>query len=68
MTLLERPEPEDDHDGEPPSESELAADDAAFGAFVAEYAMRLDQGESPADAFSAALGDSAWERSSDEGE
>jgi hypothetical protein len=67
VTLLERPEPEDD-EGDSPSEAELAADDRAFGAFVAEYAARLDQGESPADAFSAALGDSAWERSSDDGE
>lgn len=65
VTLLERPEPEDeDEDGEP-DEGVLAADDAAFGAFVAVYAMRLDAGDSPAEAFSAALGDSAWERSAD---
>ncbi len=25
----------------------VAADDAAFGAFVAEYAVRLDRGEAP---------------------
>lgn len=68
VTLLERPEPEDDDEGEPPGETDLAADDAAFGAFVAEYAMRLDGGEAPSDAFAAALGDSAWERSSDERE
>ena len=41
----------------------VAADDADFGAFVAEYVVRLDGGASPAKAFSAALGESAWEPS-----
>lgn len=65
VTLLERPEPEDEDEGDEPDEGVLAADDAAFGAFVAVYAMRLDDGDSPSEAFSAALGDSAWERSAD---
>lgn len=65
VTLLERPEPEDPDEGGVPNEGVLAADDAAFGAFVAEYAIRLDQGSAPAEAFSAALGESAWERSAD---
>jgi ribokinase len=60
-TLLERPAAEDD---EPLDDAvAVAADDAAFGAFVAAYAVRLDRGESPADAFAATLGDSAWEPS-----
>jgi sugar/nucleoside kinase (ribokinase family) len=59
VTLLERPATED-------SESVadaivVAADDADFAAFVADFAVRLDGGESPAKAFSAALGGSAWE-------
>jgi hypothetical protein len=63
VTLLERPAPEDEEDEQ--DESAIAADDAAFAAFVAEYAMRLDRGESPETAFGAALGDSAWEPSED---
>jgi hypothetical protein len=60
-TLLERPAAEDD---EPLDDAvAVAADDAAFGAFVAAYAVRLDRGEAPADAFAATLGDSAWEPS-----
>jgi hypothetical protein len=61
VTLLERPLAEDE---------ELlagavvtAADDTDFAAFVADYAMRLERDESPAQAFAAALGDSAWEPS-----
>ena len=61
VTLLERPAVEDAESVE--DAVVVAADDADFGAFVAEYAMRLDGGESPAAAFSAALGDSAWEPS-----
>jgi hypothetical protein len=64
VTLLERPAPEDQE--ETPDESTIAADESAFGAFVAEYAVRLDQGEAPGLAFGAALGDSAWEPSTDE--
>lgn len=60
-TLLERPAAEDD---EPIDDAvAVAADDAAFGAFVAAYAVRLDRGDGPADAFAATLGDSAWEPS-----
>ena len=59
VTLLERPATED---SETVSDAVVvAADDADFAAFVADYAVRLDRGESPAKAFSAALGDSAWE-------
>lgn len=61
VTLLERPVAEDEE-----AEDDavvVAADDAAFGAFVAEYTVRLDRGEAPAKAFAAALGDSAWEPS-----
>lgn len=65
VTLLERPAPEDEDEDDLPDEGVVAADDAAFGAFVAEYAVRLDQGEAPAKAFAAALGDSAWEPSAD---
>jgi hypothetical protein len=61
VTLLERPVTEDDESvGDAVV---VAADDADFGAFVAEYAVRLDRGEPPAAAFAAALGDSAWEPS-----
>jgi len=63
VTLLERPEPEDEDDRS--DEAAVAADDAAFGAFVAEYAMRLDRGETPADAFAAAIESSGWEPSAD---
>jgi hypothetical protein len=59
VTLLERPAAEDDEAEE--AAVVVAADDADFGAFVAEYAVRLDRGEAPAQAFAAALGDSAWE-------
>lgn len=59
VTLLERPAAEDDEAEE--DAVVVAADDADFGAFVAEYAVRLDRGEAPAQAFAAALGDSAWE-------
>ena len=62
MTLLERPVAEDDEAVE--DAVVVAADDADFGAFVAEYAVRLDQEKPPA-GFAAALGDSAWEPSSD---
>ncbi len=62
VTLLERPPVEDD---EAPDAALLAADDADFAGFVADYAVRLDRGESPARAFSAALGESAWESSLD---
>jgi ribokinase len=61
VTLLERPAAEDDEAIE--DAVVAAADDAAFGAFVAEYAVRLDGGERPAQAFAAALGQSAWEPS-----
>jgi len=61
VTLLERPAAEDD---EAVADAVVvAADDADFGAFVAEYAVRLDRGEAPEQAFAAALGDSAWEPS-----
>ena len=63
VTLLERPAPEDDEAAE--DAVAVAADDAAFGSFVAEYAVRLDRGEPPEQAFAAALGDSAWEPSLD---
>ena len=61
VTLLERPLTEDEEAVE--DAVVVAADDADFGAFVAEYAVRLDHGEAPAQAFGAALGDSAWEPS-----
>jgi sugar/nucleoside kinase (ribokinase family) len=61
VTLLERPATEDADAVE--DAVVVAADDAEFAGFVAEYAIRLDRGESPASAFSAALGDSAWEPS-----
>ena len=64
VTLLERPAIEDAESV--PDAVVVAADDADFGAFVAEYAVRLDRGESPAAAFAAALGDSAWEPSFEE--
>ena len=63
VTLLERPAAEDDEAAE--DVGAVAADDASFGAFVAEYVVRLDRGEAPAQAFAAALGDSAWEPSLD---
>jgi pfkB family carbohydrate kinase len=63
VTLLERPAPEDED--EPPDEATMAADDAAFGAFVADYAVRLDRGEVPAEAFGAAVEGSGWEPSTD---
>lgn len=58
VTLLERPAAEDDDE-----DGASDIDDDAFVAFVAEYAARLDRGETPADAFRATLGDSAWESS-----
>lgn len=61
VTLLERPAAEDDEAADDPGA--VAANDAGFGAFVAEYVVRLDRGEPPAQAFEAALGDSAWEPS-----
>lgn len=61
VTLLERPAVEDAETVE--DAVIVAADDAAFAGFVAEYAVRLDRGEAPAAAFAAALGDSAWEPS-----
>jgi ribokinase len=61
VTLLERPAVEDAESVE--DAVVVAADDADFGGFVAEYAWRLDRGETPAAAFSAALGESAWEPS-----
>jgi hypothetical protein len=61
VTLLERPTVEDDEDAL--DGAAVAASDADFAAFVAEYAVRLDRGESPARAFAAALGESAWEPS-----
>jgi sugar/nucleoside kinase (ribokinase family) len=61
VTLLERPLTEDEEAVE--DAVVVAADDADFGAFVAEYVVRLDRGEEPAQAFAAALGDSAWEPS-----
>ncbi len=59
VTLLERPIVEDDETL--PDALVMAADDADFAAFVADYAVRLDRGERPAKAFSAALGESAWQ-------
>jgi hypothetical protein len=61
VTLLERPAVEDAESVE--DAVVVAANDADFGGFVAEYAWRLDRGETPAAAFSAALGESAWEPS-----
>ncbi len=61
VTLIERPAIEDAESVE--DAVVVAADDAAFAGFVAEYALRLDRGEAPAAAFAAALGDSAWEPS-----
>lgn len=63
VTLLERPEAEDEEG--PGDAVTMAADDAAFAAFIAEYSTRLDRGEAPNSAFGAALGDSAWEPSAD---
>jgi ribokinase len=61
VTLLERPTVED---GESvPDAAVVAATDADFAAFVARYAVLLDGGETPARAFAAALGESAWEPS-----
>ncbi len=61
VTLLERPAAEDE---EAVADAVVvAADDADFGAFVAEYAVRLDRGEPPEQAFAATLGESAWEPS-----
>jgi hypothetical protein len=63
VTLLEQPTAEDDGalDGQVVS----TADDVAFASFIGDYAIRLDRGETPANAFGAALGDSAWEPSAD---
>ena len=63
VTLLEHPRPEDDEDAA--DDSEVVPDEAAFAAFIADYALRLDRGETPAEAFGRALGDGAWERSPD---
>ena len=69
VTLLEPPASED---VEGADEATVAANDAArnveFAGFIAEYAVRLDAGESPAEAFGAVIGDSAWEPSVDDDE
>jgi len=65
VTLLER-SPLDEPTGVEDDEAPAAApDDAAFVAFVADYAARLERGEAPESAFSAALGGGAWESSPD---
>jgi len=61
VTLLERPAAEDAE--AVPDAVVVAADDADFAAFIADYAVRLEHGETSVRAFSAALGDSAWEPS-----
>jgi hypothetical protein len=63
VTLLERPAAEDDESVA--DAVVVAADDADFAAFVAGYAVRLDRGERPAAAFTAALGESDWEPAGD---
>jgi len=63
VTLLEQPTAEDDEGLG--GDASIAADDATFASFIADYAIRLDRGEMPASAFGAALGDSAWEPSAD---
>ena len=63
VTLFEAPVA-DEADGDI-DEPTAAADDVAFARFVADYVARLDQGEVPALAFAAALGDSDWEPSTD---
>jgi sugar/nucleoside kinase (ribokinase family) len=66
VTLLERPAVEgEDSTDEADEAGETAADEAEFGAFVAEYAVRLDRGLSPSQAFAAALDRGAWEPSVD---
>ena len=70
VTLLERPSTESApadaelpelEDAPAPGAEETVEPGNAFADFVAEYALRLDRGETPARAFAAALGDSAWE-------
>lgn len=65
VTLLERPAPEDEEEDAAEAADSAAADDTAFGAFVAAYALGLERGAPPADAFAEALGGSAWEISAD---
>jgi len=67
VTLLERPAAdgittEEEATG-PGDEATGPGDEATFAGFVAEYALRLDRGETPSQAFSAALGEGAWEPS-----
>ena len=67
VTLLELPTPEDDG---APAESGTEPDDSMpdlgpFAALVADYAVRLDQGEAPESAFGEALGAGAWEAATD---
>jgi hypothetical protein len=61
VTLLERP-PVEDEEGTDEADAAGAAE-AEFGTLVAEYAVRLDRGLSPSQAFSAALDRGAWEPS-----
>ena len=65
VTLLERAPLDEPTDGEDDGGPSATADEAAFVAFVAEYAARLDRGERPQAAFSAALRRTAWEPSTD---
>lgn len=74
VTLLEAPETEEDAGLDPDAEgADAGSSDAAaradhvapFAAFVADYALRLDRGESAETAFTDALGGGAWEASPD---
>jgi hypothetical protein len=61
VTVLERGGVDDDEMDDRQDAS--TEDDRAFAALVADYALRLDRLEDPSAAFSAALGDGAWEAS-----
>ena len=70
VTLLERPglamADEDGDEMDVPADARtVAAQEAVFAGLVADYARRLDRGDAPAEAFTAALEGGAWEPSAD---
>jgi hypothetical protein len=64
VTVLARPATEDEGDAAA-DDTQAIADERAFAAFVAAYATGLDEGQSPAQAFAGAVGESHWERAPD---
>lgn len=66
VTLLETPSSEEDQEAPGVDQADDLDVATPFAAFVADYAMRLDRGERPEQAFAEALGSGAWESSPDE--